>query len=94
MKRFRQRCPAETSWCNPGACGIFIAGGTNNQIVDNVIYGSQRPVANVGIYVWNQSAPAASATRSAGQPGQLAERHRALDRLLGWRELRRHLDCQ
>ena len=40
---------------NPGACGIFIAGGTNNEIVDNIVYGDARPQANVGIYVWNQS---------------------------------------
>jgi nitrous oxidase accessory protein NosD len=40
---------------NPGQVGIFIAGGTNNTIVDNVIYGEQRPRSNVGIYVWNQA---------------------------------------
>lgn len=40
---------------NPGQVGIFIAGGTNNAIVDNVIYGEQRALSNVGIYVWNQS---------------------------------------
>jgi nitrous oxidase accessory protein NosD len=40
---------------NPGQVGIFIAGGTNNAIVDNVIYGEQRALSNVGIYVWNQA---------------------------------------
>jgi parallel beta helix pectate lyase-like protein len=40
---------------DPGQVGIFIAGGTNNAILDNVIYGSQRPSSNVGLYVWNQS---------------------------------------
>jgi hypothetical protein len=40
---------------DPGQVGIFIAGGTNNAILDNVIYGRQRPASNVGIYVWNQS---------------------------------------
>ena len=39
---------------NPGQVGIFIAGGTNNAIIDNVIYGDQRPSSNVGIYVWGQ----------------------------------------
>ena len=39
---------------NPGQVGIFIAGGTNNQIVDNVIYQAQRPRSNVAIYVWKQ----------------------------------------
>lgn len=40
---------------NPGQAGIFIAGGTNHSILDNVVYGAQRPGSNVGIYVWNQS---------------------------------------
>ena len=40
---------------NPGQVGIFIAGGTHNAIVDNVVYGEQRPLSNVGIYVWNQT---------------------------------------
>ena len=40
---------------NPGQVGIFIAGGTNNAIIDNIIYGEQRPASNVGVYVWNQS---------------------------------------
>ena len=39
---------------NPGQVGIFIAGGTNNAIIDNVVYGDQRPSSNVGIYVWGQ----------------------------------------
>ena len=36
---------------NIGQVGIFIAGGTNNKILDNVIYGERRPNSNVGIYV-------------------------------------------
>ncbi len=40
---------------NPGQVGIFIAGGTGNAIIGNVLYGEQRPLSNVGIYVWNQS---------------------------------------
>jgi hypothetical protein len=40
---------------NIGQVGIFIAGGTNNKILDNVIYGEQRPGSNVGIYVSNYS---------------------------------------
>ena len=45
---------------NPGQVGIFIAGGTNNAILDNVIYGEKRPSSNVGLYVWNQSDSACS----------------------------------
>ncbi|MGK2849305.1 MAG: right-handed parallel beta-helix repeat-containing protein [Candidatus Limnocylindrales bacterium] len=40
---------------NPGQAGIFIAGGTNNAIIDNTVYGEQRPASNIGVYVWNQS---------------------------------------
>jgi hypothetical protein len=40
---------------NPGQVGIFIAGGTNHKILDNVVYGERRASSNVGIYVWNQS---------------------------------------
>ena len=40
---------------NPGQVGIFIAGGTANAILDNVVYGEARPASNVGVYVWNQS---------------------------------------
>ena len=39
---------------NPGQAGIFIAGGTDHQILGNIIYGEQRPASNVGVYVWNQ----------------------------------------
>ncbi|MGK2852336.1 MAG: lamin tail domain-containing protein [Candidatus Limnocylindrales bacterium] len=40
---------------NVGQVGAFIAGGTNHKILDNVIFGEQRPSSNVGLYVWNQS---------------------------------------
>jgi hypothetical protein len=36
---------------NIGQVGMFIAGGTNNKILDNVVFGEQRPGSNVGIYV-------------------------------------------
>lgn len=45
---------------NPGQVGIFIAGGTDNAILNNVVYGEQRPLSNVGLYVWNQSGSACS----------------------------------
>jgi hypothetical protein len=45
---------------NVGQVGIFIAGGTENAILDNVLYGEQRASSNVGIYVWNQSDSACS----------------------------------
>ncbi|MFL5770806.1 MAG: hypothetical protein ACJ765_12080 [Chloroflexota bacterium] len=40
---------------NPGQVGIFIAGGTHNRILDNVVFGETRPASNVGIYVWDQT---------------------------------------
>ena len=40
---------------NPGQVGIFIAGGTDNEILDNIVYGEARPSSNVGIYVWDQT---------------------------------------
>jgi hypothetical protein len=40
---------------NAGQVGIFIAGGTSNAIIGNVVYGEQRPASNVGIYVWDQT---------------------------------------
>lgn len=51
---------------NIGQVGIFIAGGTNNSIRDNVIYGEARPLSNVGIYVWNQSDTACSGNVVSG----------------------------
>lgn len=40
---------------NVGAVGIFIAGGTNSRIEDNLIVGEARTNANVALYVWNQT---------------------------------------
>ena len=40
---------------NIGQVGMFIAGGTNNKILSNVIFGEQRPGSNVGIYVSDYS---------------------------------------
>ena len=51
---------------NPGQVGIFIAGGTNNKIVDNIIIGQQRTKSNVGVYVWNQSAAPCSGHTVSG----------------------------
>lgn len=39
---------------NPGAAGMGIASGEDIHITDNTIYGAQRRLSNVGIYVWNQ----------------------------------------
>ncbi|MFP5341650.1 MAG: lamin tail domain-containing protein [Candidatus Limnocylindria bacterium] len=39
---------------NVGQVGVFIAGGTNHKILDNVVYGERRTSSNVGLYVWNQ----------------------------------------
>lgn len=51
---------------NIGQVGIFIAGGTNSSIRDNVIYGEARPLSNVGIYVWNLSGAACSGHAVSG----------------------------
>ena len=40
---------------NIGQVGIYIAGGTNNQILNNKIYGGARSGSNVAIYVANYS---------------------------------------
>lgn len=45
---------------NIGQVGIFISGGTNNKILDNVVYGEPKTGANAGIYVWNLSGAACS----------------------------------
>jgi hypothetical protein len=45
---------------NVGQVGIGIAGGSDIHVLDNVIYGAQRPLSNVGVYVWNQSGGACS----------------------------------
>lgn len=45
---------------NIGQVGIFIAGGTNNRIQDNIVYGEPKTGANAGIYVWNLSGAACS----------------------------------
>lgn len=45
----------ENTLLNVGQVGMFIAGGTNHKILDNVVYGEARPGSNVGIYVWNQA---------------------------------------
>jgi len=39
---------------NPGQYGIAISSGTNIQIINNKIFGRQRPFSNVGLYIWNQ----------------------------------------
>jgi hypothetical protein len=40
---------------NVGQAGIFIAGGTDHKILDNIVIGEQREGSNVGIYVDNRS---------------------------------------
>jgi len=78
---------------NPGQAGIFIAGGTNQSIVGNVVYGERRPRSNVGIYVWNQSSSKCansevrdnqvSWTNDAGAPNP-AWNARNCGRVRGW----------
>ena len=45
---------------NVGQVGTFIAGGVNDKILDNTIYGEQRTNSNVGLYVWAQGGAACS----------------------------------
>jgi hypothetical protein len=40
---------------NPGQVGIGIAGGTNIIAQRCTIFGEQRPLSNIGMYVWDQS---------------------------------------
>jgi hypothetical protein len=40
---------------NSGACGIGIAGGVDIHVLGLTVYGEQRPLSNIGLYVWNQS---------------------------------------
>ena len=42
---------------DPGQYGIAVSGGTNNVLQNNQIYGRSQSFTNVGIYLWNQSAP-------------------------------------
>ena len=58
---------------NIGAVGIFIAGGTNNQILSNTIYGQARTNANVGIYVWNLSGGSCSGHTVSGNKVRFAK---------------------
>lgn len=37
---------------NPGQYGIANTGGTNNKILNNVVFGRQQSFTNVGIYLW------------------------------------------
>jgi len=43
---------------DPGQYGMSIAGGSNNIIDGNVIYGKSQAFTNVGLYLWNQYAAA------------------------------------
>ena len=51
---------------NIGQVGIYIAGGSNNKILDNTIYGEARSNSNVGIYVWNLSGGTCSGAQVKG----------------------------
>lgn len=51
---------------NTGNCGIGIAGGNNIQVTDNMIFGAQTAVSNVGIYIWNQSGGGCSVNTISG----------------------------
>ena len=43
---------------DPGQYGMSIAGGSNSLLASNQIYGRSQSFTNVGLYLWNQYAPA------------------------------------
>ena len=45
---------------NIGQVGIFISGGSNHRMENNVIYGEPRVGSNVGVYLWNQTSGSCS----------------------------------
>ena len=53
------------TFLTPGQVGIGVPGGTDIHVTDNVFYGAARASANVGVYVWNQSAGACASIEVA-----------------------------
>ena len=54
------------TYLNPGQVGIGISGGSDIHILNNIIYGAQRTLSNIGMYVWNQGGPASSGIEVGG----------------------------
>ena len=53
---------------NPGQYGMAIAGGNNQQLLNNTIFSKQLPFTNVGLYAWNQDfTPCFAVTASGNQ---------------------------
>jgi hypothetical protein len=73
---------------NIGQVGIHIAGGTNNRIDSNIIYGAPRSNSNVGMYVWNQSGAPCSGAHGREQPSPLLEGQRRVQPVVERRRLR------
>jgi len=42
---------------NPGQYGLGITGGTNNQLLNNIVYSAPQPSSNVGMYAWGGPYP-------------------------------------
>jgi len=42
------------TYLNAGQVGIGVPSGTDIHVTDNIICGAQRPLSNVGLYIWNQ----------------------------------------
>ena len=72
---------------NPGQVGIFIAGGTNNAIIDNVVYGEQRPSSNVGHLRLGPGRRECSDHEVSGNSVYLAARRRRAEHRVGCGEL-------
>ncbi|MGF7234508.1 MAG: hypothetical protein ACQSGP_06075 [Frankia sp.] len=51
---------------NPGQVGFGVPSGTDIHIVNNTLYGAQRALSNVGIYVWNQSSSSCGGIEVSG----------------------------
>jgi hypothetical protein len=51
---------------DPGQYGVGIAGGQNNQLLNNTVYARSQFFTNVGVYVWNQYGPACSSITVQG----------------------------
>jgi hypothetical protein len=57
------QCAVNNIVINPGQYGMSIVGGNHNMIKNNKILAKQQPFTNVGLYIWNQYAPACDSNK-------------------------------
>jgi parallel beta-helix repeat protein len=60
---------------NPGQYGVAIAGGHNNKILNNKVYSASFAWSNVGVFVWNQYAPASYGHEVSGNRVNWTDRY-------------------